>query len=271
MSMIFPGMDPYLEKPLIWPGLHASLIVYIRDQLQPQLRPRYVANIEERVFMESRTHDAIPDVAVRRSGQPAFASRGTALADAATPIRIRVPPLQISETYVTILHRPSGHRVVAVIEVLSPTNKYAGPGRDSYLAKQQQVLGSNAHLIEVDLLRYGPHVLSVTEYAARNQGPYDYLVCINRAEGIRENYDLVPWSLRQRLPKIRVPLADNDPDVVLDLQAVLERAYEEGSYAEQLEYDAPCVPALSEEVQQWANECIRQARQPAAEQQPPSA
>ena len=44
--MIFPGMDPYLEEPALWPGVHASLIVYIRDVLQPQLRPRYVAAID---------------------------------------------------------------------------------------------------------------------------------------------------------------------------------------------------------------------------------
>ena len=52
MSMIFPGMDPYLESPLLWPGVHTSLIVYFRDQLQPLLRPRYLATIEERVYLE---------------------------------------------------------------------------------------------------------------------------------------------------------------------------------------------------------------------------
>ena len=26
MAMIFPGMDPYLESPQLWPGIHAALI-----------------------------------------------------------------------------------------------------------------------------------------------------------------------------------------------------------------------------------------------------
>src|SRR5271165_1801478 len=66
MSMIFPGMDPYLEDPQLWPGVHQSLIVYIRDHLRPLLRPRYVAAIEERVYLEGPDRDVIPDVSVRR-------------------------------------------------------------------------------------------------------------------------------------------------------------------------------------------------------------
>jgi hypothetical protein len=31
--MLFPGMDPYLEDPHLWTGVHTSLIVYIRDFL----------------------------------------------------------------------------------------------------------------------------------------------------------------------------------------------------------------------------------------------
>jgi hypothetical protein len=40
MSMIFPGMDPSLEAPQLWPGFHNSFIVDIRDFLRPLLRPR---------------------------------------------------------------------------------------------------------------------------------------------------------------------------------------------------------------------------------------
>src|ERR1700678_1548030 len=55
--MLFPGMDPYLEDPQLWTGVHTSLIVYIRDFLQPLLRPRYVAAIEERVYLEGPEHE----------------------------------------------------------------------------------------------------------------------------------------------------------------------------------------------------------------------
>lgn len=43
MPSPFPGMDPYIEKPAIWPDFHDALVTEIRWLLQPQLRPRYVA------------------------------------------------------------------------------------------------------------------------------------------------------------------------------------------------------------------------------------
>ena len=61
MSMIFPGMDPYLEEPLMWPDVHASFIVYLREHLRPLLRPRYVIAVESRVFVEG------PDTDLRSS------------------------------------------------------------------------------------------------------------------------------------------------------------------------------------------------------------
>ena len=66
MSMIFPGMDPYLEDPLLWSGVHHRLISAISDQLQPRLRPRYVAIIETRVYVEGPSERSIvPDIYIR--------------------------------------------------------------------------------------------------------------------------------------------------------------------------------------------------------------
>ena len=82
-------------------------------------------------------------------------------------------------------------------------------------------LTSETHLVEIDLLRYGHHVVSVAEWAARDCGAYDYLVCVNRARGRRDEFELYLRRLPERLPRIRVPLAEGDPDVILDVQAVL--------------------------------------------------
>jgi len=259
MSMIFPGMDPYLEATELWPGVHASLVVHLRDHLQPLLRPRYIAAIEERVFVQGPdAREIVPDGYVRKH-RPERDDATVAVLEADTCVRVFVPEREVHETYLEILDLQAGQRVVTVLEVVSPTNKYTGPGRDSYLAKQREVRGSQAHLVEIDLLRSGPHVLAVPEWAARNQGPYYYLICVNRAEGRRENFELYPRSLRERLPKIRLPLAEGSPDVVPDLQGVLERTYEAGSYRDRLRYDRPCVPRLSPGDQAWADERIRAA------------
>ena len=51
MPSPFPGMDPYLEHPALWPGLHSRLIVGLADDLGPILRPRYYVEVEERVYL----------------------------------------------------------------------------------------------------------------------------------------------------------------------------------------------------------------------------
>jgi hypothetical protein len=252
-AMLFPGMDPYLEDPQLWTGVHASLIVYIRNHLQPLLQPRYIAAIEERVYLEGSGTDRIPDVWIERTKKK---NGSVAVAEADAPIVVTVPELEIHETFVTILDRHSGRQLVTVIEVVSPSNKYAGPGRDSYLAKQHEVRVSTTHLVEIDLLRTGPHVLAVAEWMARAQGPYDYLTSVNRADGERNEFDLYPRALKQRLPRIAIPLAGSDPDVVLDVQAVIQQTYEDGCYADRIDYKAPCVPPLTRAQKTWARRLI---------------
>jgi len=263
VAMIFPGMDPYLEDPRGWTGVHNSFIVYLRDQLQPQLRPRYIAAIEDRVFVEGPDREIIPDDWLRRA-RPRPDGRSVAVMEADEPVWVRGSGLEIHESYVTILDRQSGQEVVTVIEVLSPSNKFAGPGRESYRSKQAEVLASRAHLVEIDLLRAGPHVLAVPELKTQDLGRYDNLVCVNRAEELRGGFELYPRRLRDRLPRVRIPLAGDDPDVVLDVQAVLAQTYEAGSYADRLDYSKACVPPLSPEDQAWADGLIQAAMRPGA-------
>jgi hypothetical protein len=256
--MIFPGMDPYLEDSLLWTGVHSSLNVYIRDFLQPRLGPRYVAAVEERVYVEGPDREVRPDVSVRRTWRGGEGP-AVAVADPDAMVEVWAPLEPIRENYITILDLRNGQRIVTVLEVVSPANKYAGPGRESYLAKQEEVLASDAHLVEIDLLRHGPHVLAVPEYRARERGYYDYLVSVNRAAGRRERYELYPRCLADRLPRIRIPLAGDDPDVVLDIQAVLEQTYEAGRYRDRINYTIPCEPPLNADQQAWAASQIRES------------
>jgi hypothetical protein len=172
---------------------------------------------------------------------------------------VRVEGLQLHQRYITILDKHTNQEVVGVIELVSPTNKVRGPGRRSYLEKQRQVLKTTAHLVEIDLIRTGKHVLAVPENVAGQYGPYHYLACVNRATEDRDEFDLYPRKLSERLPKIRIPLAKGDPDVVLDVQAVMEQTYADGAYDDRIEYNKPCIPPLSEEDQAWANRILKKA------------
>jgi hypothetical protein len=255
MAMIFPGMDPYLEDPQIWPGVHNRFVVYLSDFLQPLLRPRYVAAVEERVFVAGPDREIIPDVWLKQRRANPKGSAAAAVADAPEVEHVAT---EVHESFLEILDLQSNQRVVTVIELLSPTNKYAGPGRELYESKQREVLRSQTHLIEIDLLRTGPHVLAVPELVARKKA-YDYLVCVNRAEERRDVFELYRRRLPERLPRIRVPLADADPDVVLDIQAVLAETYERGDYRDRIAYAEPCGPPLSATDQEWATRCVREA------------
>ena len=270
MAMIFPGMDPYLETPGMWLGVHTPLIVYIADALGPRLKPRYVAAVEERVFLEVPERYVRPDVSVREL-PPGPATRPVRERDAGgvavleevevdDPLIVRARVEPVSERYVAILDLHASQRVVTVIEVVSPTNKQAGPGHDSYVAKQGEVLSGDVHLVEIDLLRRGSHVLSVPEKDARERaGPYDSLTCVNRATGPRDVYELYPRRLRDRLPRIRIPLAEGDRDVVLDVQAVMAQAYDAGAYRDRIDYSRPCDPPLSADDEAWAGALMREA------------
>jgi len=264
--MIFPGMDPYLEHPQLWTGFHHTLITYIRDYLRPLLRPRYIAAVEDRVYLEGADREIVPDVWVRRGQAKSRALPRSSLQSSLasleeeTPLLVKVPALEVHEGYITILDRRSGQKVVTVIEVVSPTNKFAGPGRKLYKTKQRELLASDVHLVEIDLLRKGPHVLAIPKRTARREaGDYDYLSCVNRAKERRDEYELYPARLRGKLPRILVPLAGDDPDVKLEIQLVLAQTYDAGTYRERIDYSKPCVPRLPAEDQAWADELIRHA------------
>lgn len=259
--MIFPGMDPYLEDPTIWPGIHNRLAINICDALLPHLLPRYVALTGQRVYVQGPSQHGIePDVWLRRRREPADGKAATAVLEAEAPVEVEaVDGGETTEPFVNVIDRRDGKRVVTVIELLSPSYKYAGVGRDEYKRKQREVLTGGAHLVEIDLLRYGPHAAAVPLDLADLDVPYDYLVSVNRARPPRRKFELYRKTLRQRLPVIRVPLAGNDADVPLDLQAALAKAYDNGAYQYAVRYDRPCRPPLSADDQTWADELIRAA------------
>jgi hypothetical protein len=164
------------------------------------------------------------------------------------------------EPYLEILDRLSGLAVVAVLEVLSPTNKTPGAGFDSYRAKQEETLRSTAHLIEIDLLRSGRHVLAVSERTARRQGHYDYAACVSRAMRPRDKFDLYLRTIRDRLPNVGIPLAAGDADVGLDLQAAVAEVYRRGRFDLRLDYSQPAEPPLAPRDELWARELLAKAR-----------
>jgi hypothetical protein len=89
------------------------------------------------------------------------------------------------------------------------------------------------------------------------KGKWDYLACLHRGGEIGQ-YTVWPISIRERLPRILVPLSKGDPDVVLDLQAVFDRCYDEGAYARRLDYRREAEIPLAGPDAAWADALLRE-------------
>src|SRR5262249_36482614 len=148
MPSPFPGMDPYLEAH--WRDVHAGLVIYARDALQGVLPGSLRARVEESVLLETpkglRDHPLLPDVRVVDSTpKRALVPRPEPGAALAEPLLVDAEPEPATETFLEIIDRASGNRVVTVIEFLSPSNKSPGPNREQYLRKQREVCASDAN------------------------------------------------------------------------------------------------------------------------------
>ena len=158
MPSPFPGMDPFIEGQR-WKSFHARFINVLSDMLMPQVRPRYVVEIEEYVYLARENEDPDrlmePDLAVAETGSgPVVRSQGLAgTAAMIHPVIHTLPvPKRFRQAFLSIRNRQS-QNVVTVIELLSPWNKTVGEGRNEYLVKRSNVFFTPAHLVELDLLR----------------------------------------------------------------------------------------------------------------------
>lgn len=267
MPSPFPGMDPYLESPDLWPDVHARLIAVIGGQLTPKLRPRYVARVELRTFMYDPLNPAgelyvIPDARiVERDVRPAEApddpgSGGVATARLAVAEPIDVTALMTGssarERFLEI-RDAANRRVVTVIEIVSPWNKVVGSaGRRAFRQKRDEVGDSDASWLEIDLLRQGTPTWEVLGFP---HTAYRAYADRTTADGRRQLAWPIP--LRARLPVLPVPLAPGEPDVPLDLQAAVDAAYEAAGYDLDLDYGRPPVPPLAPDDAAWAHELLR--------------
>ncbi len=261
MPSPFPGMNPYLELPTLWHEFHSRLIVAISDALTPNLQPKYYVAVETRTYWDNDSPEllvGIPDAMVLTSAALKKTLPGTAEPTAIAaprPKQIQLPmPSEVKERYLEV-REVATHAVITVIEVLSPKNKRNGDGRSAYEKKRQQVLGSASHLVEIDLLR-GHTAMPMVGADATS----DYRIVVSRAN-TRPLADLYEFSLRSPIPHFLLPLHPSDPELEVDLQAILFGVYERGSYPVRIDYRQPVPPPkLTAADQRWVDEQLAPIR-----------
>lgn len=261
MPSPFPGIDPYLESPLYWQDFHERFLPYAAEVLQPQLPDRYRARIGERVILEAVERSIVPDLTVVQRPTRADTTTHTPGSPASVSLDVDAPTIfsafadELHEAFVEIIDRV-GQRVVTVIELLSPTNKTSGPGREQYVQKQHEVLRSSANLVEIDLLHGGTHTVAVPRANLARYAPFHGLVSVWRAAQPQQ-YEVYFVRLHERLPRLRIPLLPDDHDVALDLPAIYTRCYDAARYDLDLDYVQPPPVALSPADLVWMENWLR--------------
>ena len=257
MKSPFPGMDPYLEDPAFWPDFHRTFINYLREALLATLPREYDARIDEQLRLVNYSDPAVrtiyPDVSIvrhpplgQRLPRPQMPPHGVATLE---PVTIPIPArAEVRDVWIEI-HRLPDHSVVTVIELLSPANK-RGDGFWEHTAKRQTILDRRVSLVEIDLLIGGRQLDFGPEMPRSDYGTY-----VTRPD--RDFMDVYAWGLRDPLPAISIPLQTPDPDVKVDLSAVVHQAYERGQFERRLQYQSPPPAALNDEDAAWVRDTLQ--------------
>ena len=193
----FPGMDPYLEAESLWPLFQHKLVTCLYESLLPGILDRYRAQITKRGY----PCDATPAGKINE------------------------------EEYIEIRHRRDG-RLATLIDVVSPANRTTDAGRRAYRDTRRAGRDAGANLVEIDLVLQGKPML---DYERGALPEFDYAVTVKRGTQ-PERYEVYATTLRERLPRFRLPLAEDERDTVIDLQSVFSRAFAMGGFRTRIDY-----------------------------------
>ena len=256
MSSPFPGMNPYLENPELWSEVHHRLITAIAIAIAPPIRPKYRVAIEKRTYLgdvEDSVLIGIPDVAVTTKKTSTENKTTTAtLPVQGESVTVKLPvPEEKKEAYLEIREVATGY-VVTTIEVLSPTNKRTGKGRNTYEEKRRDVLSSPTHLVEIDLLRAGKPMQILSEIPKT-----DYRILVARGNR-RPLAEVFGFNLQQQIPQFLLPLKSEDNEPLVDLQNLLAQVYEQAGFDLAIDYSIEPVPPLNSEEKIWADTLLKE-------------
>lgn len=255
MAYPFPGMNPYLERSSLWPDVHLNLISFIQRTIAGQLPDRYYISAEERTYITAANPESFvgrPDVAIVGSQRVAVVPT-LAKTPNGSPATVVLPVAEEVQERFLEIRETENHRVITVIEVLSPANKTPGEGRRQYESKRQQVLMSFTSLVEIDLLRGGEPL------PARPQERGDYRILVSRGwerpKGLLYSFDL-PDSI----PTVQIPLQRGETELSLALGELIPQIYVDLRYERRIDYTGfPPPPALSGEQANWLDGLLRAA------------
>lgn len=253
MKSPFPGMDPYLEHHALWPDVHNSLIIAIRDAVVPMVAPNYYVSVESRAYIIKSKGDQFlgrPDIAIVSPG--GSLSKQTAVPIAAGGVTVLEVELPIGEEvnhYYLEVRSVKTHELITLIELLSPVNKTEGRGCSEYSEKREEALMSLTNYVEIDLLRAGEPMPVIPQIVS------DYRILVSRGREQRKA-QLYAFGLQTPIPDFPLPLQPGEQEPQLPLNKILHELYGRARFDLRIDYTQPAVPPLAEEHAVWAAEQI---------------
>lgn len=215
MPSPLPGMDPFLEATTLWPLFQHGMIMSLGEVLQPSLGDRYRLRTGTRTYVNE---------------QVLFTS---------------IVREEHKEEFLEIRQR-SSDRLVTHLDFISPTNRTTTTGRHYFKARRDEARRASANLVEFDLVLQGQTCL---EISTEGLPEYDYVVSVCRAKQ-QDRFEIYTTTLQKRLPRIRLPLAADDKEMIVDVQAVFNRCYDR-FFPGRVEYAKDPPVLLRDENQRW--------------------
>ena len=150
MASPFPGMDPVLEDPRLWESFHNRYTGVLDEVLSARVRPHFYVEEQSSVYIAEVGAQPRPPVKpavylVDAGRAPGAGTMAVAERPVTQPLVEKAPfPVGLRQRYLEV-RDSRNHTVVAVVELLSPTNKAPGTaGREAFLRKRRDLLAAQS-------------------------------------------------------------------------------------------------------------------------------
>lgn len=215
-------------------GFHNNFVTYLSGHLNEMMGGRYRAATEDtlKILQTLGAGDPFskityPDISVReQSRQSPFATVGVGVVP---DLYLPAPKVaEGTEPLAVAIYEKDLMKPVAVIEMLSPSNKISGEGRKEYIEKRYLITQSKIVLVEVDLLHESRSVIDDLPHYPHepNSTPY-YLAVTDLSR--HDKTAIYRFGVNQPIPKIPIVLLHDDV-VVCDFDKVYQETFEKGLF-----------------------------------------
>ena len=252
MPAMFPGMNPYLEHPDIWPEIHPRFVAALAQLLEKEVSERYSVVIRKRVYRVSGEDSLV----VGQSTQDHSSEATTSSTHQPIPTYIAVPQT-IHEDYIEIVDSKIG-TTVTIVETLTPQKKRPGRGRQNYEQRCEAIFGGDTHFVEIDLLRGWEPI------SAYGPSDIDYQVLVSRSDQ-RPKAEMYAWQVNNPIPLLTLPISrPQDGEgaqncCTVDLKQALDKACAGSHYDFSINYGRDPIPPLRPEAKQWLSNLLIEA------------